>query len=396
MPKFKYTAADAKGKKHIGFIEIEDSAQIYATLKAKDLYLLQVKEINKVKKNKKIKKKELSDFCRKLGTMLSSGIPLAKAMSIILQGELPKSVRHAYDELYISLKQGISLSSSMELQKNVFPELLISMCKAGEESGKLDVTSFKMAEHYEKETKLASKVKSATAYPIILLIVTGMVLITIFTFILPQFFTMFDNIKVLPLSTRIILFISNGLVKYWYYVLVVLLLIIIGLVYLLHIKSIKIKLDKLKLKIPKVGKPLKIIYTARFARTLSSLYASGLPIINALKSTRGTIGNKYIDEQFDTLINNVRNGEPLSDSLSLIEGFDAKLKSTVRIGEETGKLEDMLITIANSYEFEADEAIGRLITIIQPVLIILMAIVIGFILISVLLPILSMYENLSM
>lgn len=395
MPKYTYFARDISGKRTNGFLDADNENDLYSQLRARDLYLIKSKETTAKARYKKMNSKDLSDFCRKLGTMLASGVPLVKSMNIILQGEVNKRVRPSIEDLTSSLKEGIAMSDAMQRQGKVFPELLINMMRAGESSGNMDSTALKMSDYFDKEKRLKAKVKSATAYPMILLIMTVVVLIAIFVFILPSFFSMFDSMDSLPLPTRIILGISNGLIGNWPLVLLIVLSIAALFFYLLKIPSVKIFFDKTKLKIPAIGKPLKIIYTARFSRTLSSLYASGLPMIAAIQSSMATIGNKYIISQFDGVIRKIRNGETLSAALKGVDGFEPKLSATINIGEETGKLDSMLNSTAESYEFDADEALERLVNILQPVLIVFLAAIIGFVMISVLMPILSMYQNFS-
>lgn len=395
MPKYSYLASDISGGTSKGTIDADSEALVYGLLRAKELYLIKCKVIKSKSRFKKMNSKELSDFCRKLGTMLNSGIPLVRSMNIILQGEVSKKIRPSIEDLNSSLKEGISMSEAMQRQGNVFPELLINMMRAGESSGNMDSTALKMSDYFDKEKRLRAKVKSATAYPLVLLAMTFLVLIAIFVFILPNFFSMFESMESLPIPTKILIGISNTLVGHWPVVLIIVAAVVAIFFYLSKIPSIKLVFDRIKLKLPAIGKPLKIIYTARFSRTLSSLYASGLPMIAAIQSSMATIGNKYILKQFDDVIKRVRNGEPLSSALKDVDGLESKLSSTINIGEETGKLDSMLNSTAESYEFDADEALERLVNILQPVLIIVLAAVIGFVMISVLLPILSMYENLS-
>ena len=161
---------------------------------------------------------------------------------------------------------------------------------------------------------------------------------------------------------------------------------------LLRLPKVRYGWDALKLKLPKVGKLLRVIYTARFARTLSSLYGSGIPMLLSLQIGRRTVGNRYIEAQFDAVIDQVRRGEPLSKALREVDGLELKLSSTILVGEETGSLENMLNSIAESLEFDADQALSKMVTMMEPVLIIIMGLVIGFVMIAVLLPIFQSYN----
>lgn len=394
MPIYKYTAKDSGGKNLHGTLEAADEQALAVRLYEQRLVLMRCGEARREERGVRLRPLEISDFCRQLGTMLSSGVSLIRAVDIVLQRDLAPRVRTIYSNLYRSLQQGVSMSEAMREQYGSFPELLINMIYAGESSGQLDMVSLKMATHYEKEYRLNNKIISAMTYPIILLCVTIIVMIGVFTLILPQFFTMFEGM-VLPLPTRAVIAISNGLTKNWFACLMVVLAVIGICAVLLKNDAIRIWMDGKKLRVPQIGKLMKIIYTARFSRTLSSLYSSGLSMMNALQIARGTVGNRFIDSQFDAVIENVRTGVPLSQSILAVDGFDKKLASTVLIGEETGKLDDMLTAVADSFDYESEMATQRLTTFIEPVLIISMAVIIGFIMISVMLPIFQLYQNIG-
>ena len=337
---------------------------------------------------------ELSDFSRQVASMMASGITVIRAIKIMAERDIKPPLKKVYDTLYREIQRGNTLSFAMEATEGSFPELLINMYKAGEASGQMEGTARKMADHYEKEHKLNGKIKSAMTYPAILFVVTIMVVILIFTVILPQFFTLFKGIE-LPMITQIMINISTSLTNYWLFYIIGTLIMIVLMKFLLAVPSVKLGLDKFKLKIPQIGKLLKIIYTARFARTLSSLYSSGLAMINALNISGSIIGNTYLQSQFPDAIAQVRNGEPLSASIATIKGFDPKLVSTIYIGEESGNLDEMLETVADSFDYEAEMATTRMVTFIEPVMIIIMAVIVGGIMLSVMLPIMTLYQNIG-
>ncbi|MEG1244053.1 MAG: type II secretion system F family protein, partial [Oscillospiraceae bacterium] len=215
----------------------------------------------------------------------------------------------------------------------------------------------------------------------------------LFTVVLPKFGEMFkENI---PPMTKLMFNISAFMQSYWYIVLIVIAGIIFGVKILKMQPNIRIALDKFKLKIPKLGKLWKIIYTARFARTLSSLYASGISLVEALIIAKGTIGNEYISSQFDNLVKEVRNGMTVSEAIAQVDGFDPKLSSTILIGEETGKLDEMLESTAESFDYEAEQASGRMTALIEPVMLVVMAVIVGTVMISVIQPIYGMYDNIG-
>ena len=266
------------------------------------------------------------------------------------------------------------------------------MFRSAEASGSLDKTAIRMAVHFEKEHRLNSKVKNAMIYPLILIVMVVAVVIFIVSYIIPQFSEVFDTMEQLPLPTRMVLGISDTIRSHWLLIGIILLIAGVILSFVLRIPQVRLGMDQLKLKLPVIGKLLRTIYTARFARTLSSLYSSGLPIITALQVGKRTVGNTYIESQFEASIRSVRAGETLASSLSLIDGFENRLASTILIGEETGSLDSMLDVIADALEYDAELAITKLTTLLEPVLIIVMGVIIGFIMIAVLLPIFQSYS----
>lgn len=393
MRNYKYTALQLDGKKIKGKMQAKDKAELHKLLQNKDLFLTDASEIGENVKQVKFKPQELSEFCRELGTMLSAGIPLIRAVSIMTARDISKKKKDVYTNLFRSIKQGLMLSEAMEQQGQVFPELLISMYRASEASGQIDTTSKRMAEHYEKTHRLRKKVSSAMMYPIILSIITLGVLLVVFLAVLPKFFTLFEELNTpLPAITRFMLGFSNFLKTNWALVFIGVLVFILALNLLGKAPKVRYFKDKAKLRIPVIGKLLKIIYTARFATTLSSTYASGISIVRALGNTRDTVGNTYIASQFGELIQNVRSGEIFSQSIAKIDGFDPKLAATILIGEETGKLDDMLNATANDFDYEAEMALNKLTAIVEPCMIVIMAVVVGTVIVSVMLPMTTLYD----
>ncbi|MCL2698646.1 MAG: type II secretion system F family protein [Oscillospiraceae bacterium] len=189
--------------------------------------------------------------------------------------------------------------------------------------------------------------------------------------------------------------LSRFLQQYWYLVIIGALVFIFIVNFLLTVPKIRYEFDRFKLKMPVAGKLLKIIYTARFSRTLSSLYSSGIPMLRALEITGTIINNKYIMDQFDEVIMNVRNGETLAGSIETIDGFDKKLATTIMIGEETGRLDAMLESTAESFDYEAEIALDKLVQLLQPVMIVIMAVVIGTVMMSVMIPMMTMFQGVT-
>lgn len=398
MPKYKYKAKDSDGKISKGIFEAADEMALYQALRADGRYLVSSKDIeeDKLKTKRKIKTSILADFCRQLGTLLKAGVSLVRALNIIANEIGVRSTdKETYQNLLNSIRQGIPLSEAMEEQGKTFPVLLVSMMRSAEANGNLDQTSLRMAEHYDKEHRLNGKVRNAMIYPVILSVLLVGVIIFILSYLVPQFQDIFDTMESLPLPTVILLGMSSGIKKYWPFIILVIAVLIFGINLLFRIPKVRWKKDQLKLRLPVIGNLLRKIYTARFARTLCSLYSSGIPIIQALQIGSSTVGNRYIEDQFERVIDEIRRGESLSASLMQIDGFQKKLSSAILVGEETGSLDEMLDSIADSLEFEAERALERLVTLMEPILIILMAFVIGFVVVAVILPIYESYSTID-
>ncbi len=394
MPLYKYTAKDLNGKTSSGSMEAVDEKLVYSTLRDNGMYVIQMKELEDSVSSKPMKSKSLADFANQLGTMLSAGISLSRTLSIIAQRTDDAKLKDIYIKLYTSVQQGILLSDAMERQGNVFPVLMVNMVRAGESSGKMDEIAMKMATHYEKDNRLQSKIKSAMAYPMFLLCLVVVVIMVIFTVILPQLFKIFDGME-LPTVTRIIMAFSNFLQEHFVLTLILMALIVCIIMLLVRTKPVRYFMDKCKMKIPVLAPIFKTIYTARFARGLSSLYSSGLSMIQSLQICKGLIGNAYMEEQFEEMIQDVKNGVPLSKAMNKTRGWDTKLIASIYVGEESGRINEILETLADSFDYEAEQATQRLITIAEPVMIVIMAVIVGAVVLSVMLPMMQYYQNIS-
>ena len=391
MPNFRYTAKSMEGKIQRGTMEAAGEGALQQMLKEQGLYLIEAKDAAAVKKHKKLNARQLSEFSKELSTLLASGVSIVRALEIIAEEEGISPITKAlYLDILAELKRGLSLSEAMEM-KQCFPELMLGMIRSGEGSGNIDAVMNRLALHYERENRLKQQVQSAMTYPMVLLVMSILVVILIVTFILPQFEELFAEMESLPVVTEILMGISDFLVTQWYVALLVIFLLFIILRTVGKIYKVRRTIDYIKVHMPVAGKLNKVIYTARFSRTLSSLYSSGMPIASALQTAGGTVGNVYVEEQLDKVISMVRSGIPLSQALREVDGFLRKLSSTIMVGEESGRLDAMLDSIAMTMEEEAEAATKRLVTLLEPILICIMALVVGFIIIAVMLPIYESY-----
>ena len=391
MARFRYVAKNMEGRIFRGVMDAAKESSLQQQLGDQGLYLIRAKDASPVREHRKFTPKQLSEFSRELSTLLASGISIVRALEIVAGGEgLSARVRSVYLDVLSQLQKGVNLWEAMEAQK-CFPELKLGMIRSGEDSGRLDQVTERLALHYERDNRLREQVKSAMTYPAVLLVMSTAVVILIVTFILPQFEELFSEMEHLPAVTMFLMGASNFLVNRWYVLLLAVFLLAVILQILGKTETMRRTLGYLKIHLPVVGRLNKVIYTARFSRTLSSLYASGMPILSALKTAGETVGNLYIEEQFEEVVSQVRSGASLSQSLCRVDGFLQKLSSIILVGEESGRLDVMLDSIAVTMEEDAEAASKRLVTLLEPMLICMMALIVGFIIVAIMLPIYESY-----
>lgn len=395
MPKYQYRATNPQGKQVRGTVTAPDPEALLEELKRQDLFMLDYRQVTGTSFGSKLKSDELTDFCRQMGTLLNAGVTIIQAFTIMSnRTSISKNAKRIYGEIMTDLKRGKALSDAMADQGKNFPELLIAMIRAGEASGQLGETFINMGQHFQKQNRLKAQVRGALMYPIVLLILLIGVIVLLFTFILPMFGDMFADMD-LPVTTRALMAISKFLTTRWYVVIIIVAVLVVGFIMAMRQAGTRYAIDRMTLKVPKIGHLVSIVYTASFSRTLASLYTSGLSILNALQISRDTVNNRYLRSQFDECIRGIRTGVALSDAIQGMDGFDSKLGDTVRVGEETGKLDHMLVTTADDYEYESSEAIKAMMSIIEPVMIILLGAMVATVMISVLVPMYSMYGNIN-
>lgn len=381
MKKFSYVARDAKGTQSKGMIVANDEKEFMLKLNERGLVCVDFKESDSddARTVHKFNTKELAFNCRQLSAMLSSGLTLVKALDILCREQAKESAKMIWRDVYENVQKGQSFSASLEMHEGAFPPFLISMVSAGESSGSLDIIMKRMSDHYAKENKLNNVIKGAMIYPIILLVLTVAIVIGLFTFIMPTFIDMFEDPADMPVLTRGLMHVSNFLRTKWYILIIIVGGIVFGLMYVLKIPKFRIKFDRLLIKGPGFGPLIVKVYTGRFSRTLSSLYSSGIPMVECLERSSSILGNSYIDQCFENVVDEVKQGETLSSSIQRTEIFDSMFCSIIYVGEEAGALDDILAKTSDYYEEESEAAIQRLVGMLEPLLIIILGIVIGLV-----------------
>ncbi len=389
MKLFKCVLIDKNRKKVTRTLEAENEQSLLLKIKQMEYYLVSYEEVHReVKPVKRMKAKDLIVFCRQTSVMLQSGITIIKAIHILeTKSDKPK-IRAIYGKIYESMQKGNSLSTAMR-EQGVFPNILLNMVEAGETSGILEINLAKMGEHFEKENKLNNKVKSSLMYPMILGAIAIVVVIFLMTTVLPTFFTLYEGYD-LPLPTQILVSVSNFISNYWWLLIAGLAILFMVMQILLKIRSVRKFIDRIKLKMWVVGKLNRTIYSARCARGFATLYASGLDMIQLLQMVSIIIGNIVIEDEFQNVIQKVSRGEFISTSLEDTKLFDPMFTSMVYIGEESGSIDSILGSAADYFDEEADAATTRLVSFLEPLMIVVMALVIGGIVVAVILPMYGM------
>lgn len=398
MPTYTYTAVDVKGKRSTGSKEAGNVSQLIAGLKSEGLFVIQAedrierKEQTKAFSSKKIRLKPLAIFCRQFATLINSGITAVKALDILYQQAEDKMLRETIGRVYEAVQKGEAMSDAFRRQGEAYPELFINMVMTGESAGNLDTVLIRMADHYEKENKLKNKIKGAMIYPAVLAILTIAVVILMLVVVLPSFTgIILSGGAEIPAPTRFLLGLSDFIQRFWYLLLGGIILLSIGIRGFKRSEKGHLWWDTKKMKIPVVGKSLRMIYSSRFARTLSTLISSGIQMIHGIEITGRVVGNRMIQDKLNGVTEDIRKGSQLSLALKKTDEFPPMIYNMISVGEESGLLDDILAKTAAFYDEESEAAIQRLVGLIEPLMIIFMAIVIGFIVISIALPMFTMF-----
>ena len=399
LKNFTYVAKDFTGKTIKGSYQCENSQELVNYIADKGLFCVSVTEgMSFGGSNRrgahKFKTKELSICCRQLSSMLSSGLTLIKSLDILYNQQENKYAHDTWRNIYDDVQKGQSFSEAIKAQDGAFPEFFISMISAGETSGTLDIVMNRLSEHFVKESKLKNKIKGALIYPIILPIVSVLVVIGVFTFIMPTFKAMFVDTK-MPKLTQAMFAFSDFLTNYWYVVIVIVLAIVGGAVYFLKNPSTRYKFDRHLIKSRLIGKLIIKVYTGRFARTFSSLYSSGIPMVESIERSAAVLGNSYISERFVEIVDEVKQGGSLSNAMLKADIFETMFCSMVFVGEEAGTLDDIIAKTADYYEEESDSAISKLVSMIEPIMIIFLGVLIGLVVASIYPALMSIGDNIN-
>jgi type II secretion system protein F len=399
MALFSYKAKDNTGQTIAGTLEAESTAMVISRLQAMGYFPLSVENESEKRKTtvavaraitRRVHINDIATFNRQLADLLSSGIPLVKALGVIQNQTSSDALVEIITQINQDVSGGDSLAAAMGKHPKVFSKLYCAMVKAGETGGLLDQVLQRLADFAETEAETRAKVKSALAYPVIMVVAGIGAVITLMTVVMPKILKIYSELhQTLPLPTQMLISINDLLRNWWYIVLGVVVAAALGLWKAAQSPEGKRIIDTAILKIPVVGDMVLKREIANFARTLGALLHNGVSILPALDIVHDVLGNKVVADEVGTIPANVTQGEGVANPLRKSKIFPPVVVNMIAIGEETGRLDDVLLKIARSYEMEVERAVKTLTSLIEPIIILAMGLVVGFIVISMLLPIFS-------
>lgn len=413
MPKYKYVAMASNGKEKKGTVEADTEQSAASRLKQQGLFPTSIIKVGDNKRAKapkspkpgkrrkgKIKGKDLTIFTRQLATLLDAGLPLLRALKTLERqaGNKPK-IQPVITDVCEAVEGGGSFADALGNHPKSFDRLYVNMVKSGEAAGNLEEVLGRLAEFKEKSARIAGKIKSASIYPIVVLVIALGITAGLLIFIVPRFQQIFVDMlgkdEPLPALTNFVMACSQILTNNFIWVMVVM---IIGVIIFKLVKSTsggEYFLHAASLKIPKVSDLIIKSNVSQFARTLGTLQNSGVSILQALKIVHDTTNNRVLAKSIESIREEVTEGEPLVKPMSASKVFPDMVVSMVEVGEETGELPQMLERVANTYDEEVDNAVEGIISLIEPMLIVFLAVVVGTVVIAMFLPLVKLIENLG-
>lgn len=344
----------------------------------------------------KVKQKHLTQFTRQFATLLDAGLPVVRSLDILqrqAQGALKETIAAVKEDV----EGGSSLSESLSHHAIVFDKLYVNMIRAGEAGGVLDEILSRLADYREKAQRLQQKIVGALVYPAAVVTIAGGILSAIMVFIIPRFEQMFRemNIGEMPALTSLLMFVAHTMADFWYLLLLLPVIATFAFRFVVKIPEGRKYVDKVKLNIPVFGMIASKSAVSRFCRTLGTLIQSGVPILEALSIIKNATGNQIVADAIEAVHCSIKEGDTIAEPLRHSGVFDELVVNMVQVGEETGELDKMLIKVADNYENDVDVLVGGMMSLLEPVLIIGMGMTVGFIVIALFMPLITMMNNLS-
>lgn len=413
MPTFVYEAVDSQGKEVKA--EIDAASEKEASDKIRALNYFPTKVLPKgasgalgtpqavarrrggLSFGMRVSSKQLTQFTRQFATLLDAGLPMVRSLDILYTQFRPGLLKDTIGFVKEDVEGGSSVSEALAKHPRVFDKLYVNMAKAGEAGGILDQILTKLAENMEKTQRLKQKIIGALVYPAAVVTIAGAILMLILVFIIPRFEEMFREMELgeLPGPTMVLITTANTIKNFWYIVVFVPFILIAVVQMLGRTPKGRYTIDMIKLKFPIFGLIVSKEAVSRFCRTLGTLIQSGVPILNALSIIKNATGNAVVARAVENVHSSIREGDTIAEPLRHSGVFDDLVVNMIAVGEETGELDKMLMKVADTYEAEVDTLVGALMSLLEPILIIGMGLTVGFIVISLFLPLLSIMERIG-
>lgn len=398
MATYDFTAVDRAGKQKKGSMEAQSEERVRDYLKNEGLIPLSIKEQSLLSKDisfgsKKVKARDLSIFCRQFNSILGAGVTILNALQMLSEQTENKNLKAAAKQVQIDVEKGESLTTAMSKHPHAFPPIMIHMVEAGEASGSLEIAFERLAIQFEKQAKVSGQVKKALVYPIVVVVVAFAVVIVMLLVVFPQFQEMFDELEGdLPAITKIVIAMSDFVKSFWWLLAAAVVGIVVGFTTFKKTSNGQQMISKITLNLPVVRNLTVKSSAATLARTLSTLLAAGITLVDAVEITAKVIGNVIVRTTLEETVDEIKRGVPLSVPLRDSGVFPPMVYQMTRIGEETGNVEGMLEKIADYYEEEVETATAALTSMLEPLIIVVLGVLVGFILLAIYMPMLSMYS----
>ena len=402
MPGFSYVAVDQTGRETKGSMDAENRERAAEQIRKSGLVPLSIKEQGVLNKEidfslgRKVKPRDLSVFCRQFVSITQAGVPMKEALQMLAEQTENKWLKRAIFDVLTNVEKGNTLADSMMAYQDIFPGIMVSMVRAGESSGNLEMAFSRMAVHFEKQAKLKATIRKATIYPIILICAAIGVVAVMLLFVIPIFIDMFADLDVeMPALTMAVMNTSRWTASHWYVILIVIVAVVAAYHAFYRTDDGRRIIDEIKMHMPLFGKLTVKSACAEFARTMSTLLAAGLSTVSCLDIVSGIIKNIHYVNALQKAKEEIMKGIPLSEPLQSSGIFPPMVYHMTGIGEETGNIEDMLSKLADYYDEEVEITTQSILAAMEPLIIVFMAIVVGTLVIAVILPIGAMYEGLD-
>lgn len=402
MPIFSYITKDAKGQYHKGEVETVGEYQAAALLSRKKLIVISLKIKNESTQRfldrfiGKVSFGSVVIFTRQLATMIQSGLVLSEALDLLEEQQDNKRFKKVLYSISNNIKGGIDFATSLEKYPDVFPPLYGKLVKAGQASGKLDTVLLELATNLEKEREFKSKVKGAMIYPVMVVsMMVGVMLIMIF-FVMPKLLGLYKDSAIdLPLPTKIMMGFADLMLNFWWAILSIIILAVVTFQRYIKTPEGKLNIDRILLKTPVVGKIMEMVVLTNFTRTFGLLVSSGIPILDAIRIVSEVVGNRVYKDSLDLAYKGVERGLNFSSQLLGLPVFPKIVGQMAKTGEETGKLDEIMLKLSDYFESESDNSLKNITTLIEPIILIILGLGVAFLVISIILPIYQLTTNIK-